>query len=306
MIGGGYPLGRVVNIVGDKSTGKTLLAIEACANFASEFPEGRIWYREVEAAFDVDYAEKLGLPSKRVEFNSEPMLTVEDVFEDLTKCIESTQKEGLYIIDSLDALSDRSEMDRDIDEGTFGANKAKQLSQMFRRLIQKLGKSNITVIVISQVRENIGVTFGRKTTRSGGKALDFYASQVIFLAQTGQMKRTIRSVERPIGVRIKAKCDKNKIGMPFRECEFPIIFGFGVDDLAASVAFLESVGALSEITDKKSTPYLKSVNKLDDDAYFNEIDKVTTLAESVWGEIEEQFMPERRKYEERRSVPEGG
>src|ERR1700693_4541560 len=82
VLGGGWPLGRVANVVGDKSTGKTLIAIEACSSFAQRFPKGLMWYREAEAAFDMDYAEALGMPTKRIKFRDD-METVEDFFDDL-------------------------------------------------------------------------------------------------------------------------------------------------------------------------------------------------------------------------------
>ena len=128
VLGGGWVLGRIANIVGDRSSGKTLLAIEACANFARQYSKGNIYYREAEAAFDVRYAETLGLPTDRVDF-SDSFHTVEDMFEDLTKVLESESKAGLYIVDSLDALSDRSELKRDMDKGSYGAEKAKQMSE---------------------------------------------------------------------------------------------------------------------------------------------------------------------------------
>src|SRR3990172_1731587 len=119
VLGGGWPLGRVVNIVGDKSTGKTLLAIEAAANCAATFTKGRIWYREAEAAFDRNYAAALGMPLARVSFGDARLRTVEDLFEDLAGAIKSLGVKGppgLYIVDSLDALSDRAELDRDMGE----------------------------------------------------------------------------------------------------------------------------------------------------------------------------------------------
>src|SRR3990167_1383032 len=107
VVSGGWPLGRIVNIVGDKSTGKTLLAIEAAANFARQFPKGKIWYRESEAAFDEDYATQLGLPVKQVDFGDDGLGTIwdtiEDIFEDLDKQLTRLKKlnvPGLYIIDS--------------------------------------------------------------------------------------------------------------------------------------------------------------------------------------------------------------
>lgn len=296
VLGGGYPLGRIVNIVGDKSTGKTLLAIEACANFAASYPDGMIWYREAEAAFDLEYAGALGLPLDRVVFNGEnDFLTIEDIFEDLENCLETYKDtKGLYIIDSLDALSDRSEMSRKIDEGTYGAAKAKKLSELFRRLTRKLSNSNICVLIISQVRDNIGVTFGERFSRSGGRALDFYASQSLWLSQTGTKKRTIKGVERVCGVDIRARCKKNKISMPFRECDFPILFGFGLDDLTANILWLEKTKLLKD--DEDSKKLLRSIPSMSDEEYKDVRTKYAERVKQHWYEIEEQFIPTRKKY----------
>src|SRR6266700_660763 len=122
-LGGVWPLSRISNIVGDKSTGKTLIAIEACANFSRKFPEGKIYYSESESAFDPSYAQALGMPIEKVRFG-EDFFTVEDLFEDLEKVLkdlEKTPTPALYIIDSLDALSDRDELAREIDKGSYGA-----------------------------------------------------------------------------------------------------------------------------------------------------------------------------------------
>jgi len=298
-LGGGYVLGRIANLVGDKSTGKTLLAIEACANFVAAYPDGKIWYNEVEAAFDTQYAEELGLPTAKVDF-VEGCYTVEDVFEHLDSLLSGKDKDqpGLYILDSLDALSDRSELERKIDEGSYGANKAKQLSQMFRRLTQKIEKSRVAVLIISQVRDAIGVTFGRKTTRSGGRALDFYASQVVYLAQMGTIKRTINKVERPIGLNIKAKIDKNKVGLPLREVQFPIRFGYGIDDLNASIDWLDTVGLLELIDQSKSKlPFFrKKMEQMSDDEYRKATRRIAGIVEGEWYKLEREFVPTRRKY----------
>ena len=299
VLGGGYAQGRVVNIVGDKSTGKTLLAIEACANFAHRQPKGKIYYNEVEAAFDVDYAASLGLPTDRVEFVDD-CSTVEDFFEHLTKIIEETPKDqpALYIVDSLDALSDTAEMERGIDEGSFGASKAKKLSQIFRRLIQELEGKKITLMIISQERDNIGVTFGKKSTRSGGRALDFYCSQVLWLSQLKQLKKVKKGVERPIGIMVKAKCEKNKVGLPFRDCEFPLIFGFGVDDITAGLDWLKETDNLAalELTEKTFDAMKKGLFGLPNDEYHEFRKKVSKAVRTCWDEIEEGFTPLRKKY----------
>ena len=189
VLGGGWAYSRVANIIGDKSTGKTLLAIEACANFALENPTGKIVYVEAEAAFDEDYAESLGLPLGRVEF-PDGIDTVEDVFEDLDKRMAEDVR-TLYIIDSFDALSDRDEAKRAIDQGSYGQSKQKKTSELFRRMIQRFKRSNVTLLIISQVRDAIGVAFGDKLKRSGGRALDFYATHALWLAHLGQIKKNL-------------------------------------------------------------------------------------------------------------------
>lgn len=298
---GSWPLGRTSNIVGDKSTGKSLLAIEAMANFnlqfpLKEFPKSRIWYREVESAFEEGYAASLGMP-ERVNFGKEKLDTIEDFYDDLqAKCdwaIANSSPAGLYILDSLDALSDMKEMERGISENTMAMNKAKQLSVMFRKLIRKLEKANIHLSIISQVRDNIGVTFGRKTKRSGGKALDFYASSVIYLAHIETLYQTKRGQKRAIGVSIRAKCDKNKIGPPFRQCDFNIRFGFGIDDLAASVDWLKEI---KYIKPKEADDILVGADSLSDAQYRTLLTDIQAQVAVAWPEIESEFLPKRSKY----------
>ena len=137
VLGGGWAYNRVSNIVGDKSTGKTLLAIEACANFARLNPRSRIVYAECEASFDEDYAERLGLPLDRVDF-PEDLDTVEDLFEDLESRLD-TPSRLMYVIDSLDAISDRAEQGRKIDQGTYGT-KSKQVVRALPSSEQETGE----------------------------------------------------------------------------------------------------------------------------------------------------------------------
>lgn len=298
-LSGGWALGRIANIVGDKSTGKTLLAIEAMANFARDYPEGKRYYCEVEAAFDKGYAAALGMPD--VEF-VEDVFTVEDFYEDLKTKIEESEgskEPALYILDSLDALSDQAELDREIGKGSFGAEKAKKMSETFRRLTQKLESSNISLIVISQVRDNMNaMAFGKKTKRSGGRALDFYCSQVIFLAHVKQLTKTIKGVKRPIGVQIKVKCEKNKIGLPFRECEFPILFAYGIDDFKANVDWLleHDKTSYADLNQTQAKDLIKKMNKMSDDEFYDLSDKLSGAVGKAWRDIEIDFIPKRKKY----------
>lgn len=296
-MGGGWVEGRISNIVGDKATAKTLLCIEAAANFAMKYPKGNIYYRESEAAFDEKYAEALGMPMSRVDFGEKPA-TVEDFFEDLTAIAKGAKQPALYILDSLDALSDRAEMDREIDQGSYGASKAKKMSELFRRTVRSVEKSQVTVIIVSQIRDSIGAMFGRKTTRSGGRALDFYASLVLYLTYTGRMTRTKHGVTRPVGISVKAMVDKNKVSLPYREAEFEVRFGYGIDDAAACLNFLKNVNSLKEVgvTKEEIKDKARQLLKLSTEEYAAEMKKIHEVTERRWFEIEEAFMPPRSKY----------
>jgi recombination protein RecA len=296
-LGGGWAEQRIANIIGDSSTGKTLLMIEAAANFIKKY-KSEVKYREAESAFDKPYAKALGMPIDYVDFGDDPLETVEDFYEDLAKCCTKSKHPTLYILDSLDALSDRSEMGREIDQGSFGANKAKQMSQLFRRSVSQLSKSKVTLLIVSQIRDKIGVTFGRKFERSGGKALNFYASQVIILAQLGRVTRTRSGITRPVAIKVKAKVDKNKISFPFREAEFRIDFGYGVNDIESCLEWLKLSKGLSSLNIKadKVKDFVDDLDKLNDTDYWSEVKRVYTALEKHWYVVEKEFLPTRKKY----------
>lgn len=303
ILGGGWALGRVSNVVGDKSAGKTLLAMEGMANFALKYPDGAMRYAEAEDAFDPRYAEALGAPISKIEFNgSNPMSTIEDWYNDLNRWMD-TQKDrpGLYITDSLDALSDSAEMERGFDEGTFGGNKPKQIGKLFRMINERMAEQRVHLMVVSQLRDKLGVTFGETKTRSGGKALDFYASQIMWLAETGKIKRTLNGIERVVGVDVKARVKKNKVGLPFRECEYPILFGYGIDDLQAMVSWLFDVKRdelLKEIGFSKSGYKVRISNirnKGGEEAREMRA-RLRALVRQEWAKIEIDFLPHSRKY----------
>jgi recombination protein RecA len=301
-LGGGIALGRIANVVGDRSTAKTGTATEVLINFVHGYPDGVAAYRETEAAFDEAYAEAMGLPLDKVDFGPEDKLhTVEEFYNDLDKFCDARLKDkspGLYVLDSMDALSDEAEMERAIDKDSFGAGKAKKLSEMFRKINQKQEKAEVTLLIVSQVRDNIGAMFGEKHKRSGGRALDFYASQVVWLANLGKVKKTINKVERTVGIKLKASIKKNKVGLPFREAEFQFEFGFGTNDLLASVDWLKEVSRLDAI-DLKVDEYKAFVNdiaKMSSQEYADERARATLAVKQVWAEVEETFIPKKKKY----------
>lgn len=299
VVGGGWAEGRIVNIVGDPSTNKTGLCIEACANFLQKHPSGQIWYNETEAAFDVSYAEGLGLPTNDSRLTFSECGTIEELFAHLEECAgeASQDRPGLYIIDSLDAMTDQAETERKITEGSYGTGKAKKLSELFRRLNRALHQSNMTVVFVSQTRENIGVSFGEKYTRSGGKALRFYASQEVWLSNLGKIKKTVRGVERSIGAQLRCQVKKLKVGMPFRTCDLNLIFGYGIDDLASNVYFLEKAGRLDGAgLTEGSTALLRRRPKMSEEELADVTQRVDRAVRQVWPEIEAEFTPKQRKY----------
>ncbi|MNU33554.1 recombinase A [compost metagenome] len=306
VLGGGWALGRMANVVGDKSAGKTLLAIEACANFARQYPDGYIRYAETEAAFDVMYAEALGLPVDRVDFEAgdpeKGITTVEDFHEDVERVLDANpDRPILYILDSFDALSDRAEAERSITDNSFGASKAKKSGELFRRLTQRIESQRCLLMIVSQLRDKIGVTFGEKQTRSGGRALDFYASQIVWLAEIGKIAVERGGVKRPIGVNVRMKCKKNKVGLPFRECEYPVIFGYGVDDLTAGVEWLIEVKRQERLSDLGMSPagYKVRIENLRNKggAVMREARAtMDAIVREEWQEIEKRFLPKSGKY----------
>jgi len=310
-LGGGWAARRMINIVGDNSTGKTLLAIELTANFARAFPQGAIKYAEAEEAFDHSYGRCVGLPSSRVEFLSSPhehgVMLVEDVYKWLDEAADWCNKKKqplLFILDSLDAVSSRQEMARDINDDSYGTERAKKVGEAVRKVNAKASKAGVTIVIISQTRAKIGVTFGATKTRSGGAALDFYASQIVWLSEIKLLKKTIRKIERPVGKVIRIRVRKNKAGLPNRELELPLIYGYGIDDMMAHAEFLDkAIGfddpRIASLGLVKST-YKETITRLRDSPgpiRGNAKALLSEVTEEAWNEIETRFIPKRGKYE---------
>ena len=272
----GWPLGRVSNIVGDKSTGKTLFALEACRMLLDFPPEGltpHVYYFELESAFDADYARSLGMPVDHENFTinrrqkkkddhapiylEELYATVKDI------CKEATGNEAVLIaLDSLDALDTEKEASQDMSQGSYGMDKQKKLSSFFKGTVGAMERANVHFMVISQVRENITtLPFAPKYRRSGGRALDFYASHTIWLAEIKRLANA--ATKRPYGIVVKAKITKNKVAPPLREVEFPVIYGYGVDDVSSVMDYLlENKDICKDLKLEDSAPVKNSAGRI--------------------------------------------
>src|SRR3972149_5792308 len=234
----GYPVGKIVNLVGDKQIGKSLLCLEAMMyvyHVLRKKYDVKMIYNDAESAINMENAKQIGVPIDDIEWRQSP--TIEHWYEDLNKEIESSDKYDLvmYVMDSLDSISTEEEMEQDFNQKSYNMIKQKKMSELFRKLTQKINKKNMLLVIVSQIRDAIGVTFGETKRRSGGKALDFYAYQIIWLYNKG----LIKDGNIATGVEIKAKVKKNRCWKPFREVGFNILFEYGIDDLGSMVDFLK-------------------------------------------------------------------
>jgi len=255
-----------------------------------QYPDGKAAYRETEAAFDPGYAKAMGFPINKVLMLDDRLPTVEAFERDIKRYIEKLNGQpGMYVLDSLDALSDEAELKLEPGKGTYGASKAKGLSAMFRKIVASVEASNVNLMIISQIRDKIGVMFGEKHSRSGGHALDFYASHIVKLAYLGRIKKTVKGITLPVGISIKAQTQKNKIGFNFRDCEFDFRNAFGIDDVAASGAWLK---------EKKRASIWKgeTIDDLDKDDYLEMQEVLAAQVKKVWAEVETSFLPKWSKY----------
>ena len=308
ILGGGWAgRGRIVNVVGDKSVGKTQVAIETVTNFLRFYEEYGPWadYCEVESAFDKNYAAAQGMPVEDVRFSFDELETerptVADFESSMTSMIENKPPEapGLIVLDSIDPLSTKEELARAIDANTFGTEKAKQLSQLFRRNINALSRRNITIMVVSQIRQKINsvMSFGPEYTVGGGRALDFYTSQRIFLAEIGTIDRVINSKKVPIGIKVKARVTKNKLGRPKLTCFFPILFNFGIDDLRASLDYLKDTGKAGPIIGKTAIgTFMSKITSFKE--YQKYRNKANKMVQEDWADFLEELEIPFGKYEE--------
>ena len=257
-LGGGYPKGRIIEIYGPESSGKTTLALHAIAEIQKQ--GGQAAFIDAEHALDPSYARKIGVNT------ADLLISQPDNGEQALEICETLVRSGavdLIVVDSVAALVPQAEIDGDMGDAQMGLQ-ARLMSQAMRKLTGIISKTKATVIFINQIRMKIGVMFGNPETTTGGNALKFYASVRIDIRRIGQIKEG----EDIAGNRTKIKVVKNKIAAPFRTAEFDIMYNEGVSktgdvlDLAVSHGIIEKAGAFFKYNGETLGQGREAVKKL--------------------------------------------
>lgn len=246
---GGIPRGRVIEIYGPESSGKTTLAMHCIAE--AQKKGGMAAFIDAEHAFDKSYAERLGIDTENL------LISQPDNGEQALEITEHLIRSGaidIIVIDSVAALTPKAELEGEMGDSKMGLQ-ARLMSQALRKLTGAINKTGCSCIFINQLREKIGVMFGNPETTTGGNALKFYASVRLDIRRIGQIKESPDSIT---GNRVKVKVVKNKVAPPFKVIEFDIMYGEGI----SKVGEILDLGVELDIIEKAGSWFSYSGNKL--------------------------------------------
>lgn len=253
---GAFKTGTLNNIIGDSSSGKSIMVLSGLAwvSIMPKFDRYRLIYDDAEFADSFDHNKLFGPKmARRLEApgpNGEMSTTIENFYDFVNDACDLGIP-FIYVLDSFDAIDSDVEIAKELKnrehrknkelskiKGTFGATKQKKASQMFRHICSRLKENDSTVIIISQTRDNLNAMSFVKQYRSGGKALKFYSSIEAWLTYIGPLTQTIDKIKYDIGVDTRAKITKNKFTGEKSQCDFPIFPSYGIDDVTACIDFL--------------------------------------------------------------------
>lgn len=241
-LGGGYPLGRIVELRGYESSGKTTLALTACASIQRQTGKA-IVYVDRENAIDMDYVEALGVDISPQKFILTQAGTAEECLEIIRESAKSDAVGGI-VMDSVAAMFPRCYLEAEVGDAKMGVL-ARLMSAWLPGIVGDLKRNNIIALFINQYREKIGVMYGSPKTTPGGKSLGFYASQILDIAKSG----VVGDKGEESAIHVKVRVEKNKVAPPLRKAEFDIRFGEGVDrasevlDLAVEYGVVDKKGS---------------------------------------------------------------
>lgn len=290
---GGTPVGRIIEVNGLESSGKSLVAGHILAE--TQRKGGVAVYIDTENALSMEFLEAIGIDvSKMLYIALDTVEQIFDAMESIINKVRESNKDRLLtiVVDSLAAATTSNEKEADYSKAGWNTDKAIIVSAAFRKITRLIGKERICVVMTNQLRQKMGVMFGDPWTTSGGKGLPFHASVRLRLKPVGQIKIKTPAGEQPIGIKVRAQVIKNRVGPPLRTAEFDVFFDRGIDDSGNWYKILDDNGIIIN-----SNPGKKIINHKGEEIQFLPDDTTSKNTElPKWSELVNEGDPDFRKF----------